>query len=175
MQAKAGVKFLILHGCVKCNRFVYEPQDKRKPCPYVKANGEVCGALRYDAYGEAQEVNDIYILNKILFNLFIHNQNIFCRKSFIFLLSPSSPHFWEPTSITRCVIMNFFNRARRRWWQMFTTVALGSNSWGRVFIPIIVSDCWGVGMAYRRSTTVNTRWSRGCSKICLFLLVQGLS
>ena len=56
IQTKAGVSFLILHGCVECNKFVYVETDKRKNCPYVKANGDVCGAPRYDSNGVPKEV-----------------------------------------------------------------------------------------------------------------------
>ena len=56
-QAQAGVRYFILHGCVKCNKFVYVPSDKRATCPYAKPNGEVCGAARYDEDGKPREVN----------------------------------------------------------------------------------------------------------------------
>ena len=56
MQAKAGVGFLALHGCNKCNKFVFLPDDERKTCPYVKADGQVCGESRYDTNGKPKEV-----------------------------------------------------------------------------------------------------------------------
>ena len=56
LQSKAGVSFLALNGCTKCNKFVYLPSDKRKNCPHVKTNGEVCGEPRYDTNGKAKEV-----------------------------------------------------------------------------------------------------------------------
>ena len=59
MQAKAGVGFLALNGCNACNKFVYLPDDKRTICPYVKANGEVCGEPRYDSNGQPKEVGKI--------------------------------------------------------------------------------------------------------------------
>ena len=48
--------FVVLNGCPECNKFVYLPEDKRKNCPYVKANGEVCGKSRYDKFGKPVEV-----------------------------------------------------------------------------------------------------------------------
>ena len=55
MQSRAGVGFLILHGCVKCDKFVFTPDDKRTHCPYVKPDGEVCGGDRFDADGKPIE------------------------------------------------------------------------------------------------------------------------
>ena len=55
MQSRAGVGFLILHGCIKCNKFVFTPDDKRTHCPYVKPDGEVCGAARFDGDGKPKE------------------------------------------------------------------------------------------------------------------------
>ena len=51
----AGVNFFRLDGCPKCNRHVYTPEDRRTRCPVVKANGEVCGAPRFDNKGKAFE------------------------------------------------------------------------------------------------------------------------
>ena len=62
VQEKAGVSFLILHGCVECNKFVYVESDERKNCPYVKADGVVCGEPRYDSNGKPREVNIVLFL-----------------------------------------------------------------------------------------------------------------
>ena len=56
LQAKAGVTFLALNGCTGCNKFVYLPSDKRKSCPYIKANGEVCAEPRFGTDGQPKEV-----------------------------------------------------------------------------------------------------------------------
>ena len=55
MQTRAGVGFLILHGCVKCDKFVFTPDDKRTHCPYVHVNGHVCGEPRFDVNGKPKE------------------------------------------------------------------------------------------------------------------------
>ena len=57
MQQRAGVQFLILNGCIKCNKFVYLPDDKRSFCPHViDDSGTVCGGPRFNADGKANEV-----------------------------------------------------------------------------------------------------------------------
>ena len=55
MQTRAGVGFLILHGCVKCDKFVFTPDDEHTHCPYVKPDGQVCGGARYDPNGKPKE------------------------------------------------------------------------------------------------------------------------
>jgi len=56
MQQKAGCHFIILNGCVGCDRFVYLPNDKRTHCPRHKPDGSVCGAARYKLDGKPREV-----------------------------------------------------------------------------------------------------------------------
>ena len=57
-QAKqmAGCEFMVLHGCPKCNKHVYKPADKNSNCPFVKADGTVCGHSRFDEFNEPYEV-----------------------------------------------------------------------------------------------------------------------
>ena len=55
LQAEAGVQYIILHGCAKCDRYVYVPADKRDTCPHVNEDGQVCGEPRYDTCGEPKE------------------------------------------------------------------------------------------------------------------------
>lgn len=55
-QAQAGVGFLSLNGCPGCDKFVYLPNDKRKTCPYVKADGQICGEPRFNEDGQPKEV-----------------------------------------------------------------------------------------------------------------------
>ena len=55
MQEAAGVSFLRLNGCPKCNNYVYLPDDKRAHCPQVK-DGTPCGAARFDEDGKPLEV-----------------------------------------------------------------------------------------------------------------------
>ena len=45
----AGVKYIVLHGCPKCNRHVYLQEDKDTNCP-------ICGYSRYDEIGQPYEV-----------------------------------------------------------------------------------------------------------------------
>ena len=48
----AGVNYLALHGCPSCNKHVYTHKDKNKVCPFIKANGTVCGHPRYSEQNE---------------------------------------------------------------------------------------------------------------------------
>ena len=75
MQERAGVKYVILHGCAKCNRFVYVPSDERKNCPYVQENGRECGAARFDEDGKPQEVCTQVLLNPKPSNTKPHTQH----------------------------------------------------------------------------------------------------
>ena len=56
MKKEAGAGFLRLNGCPKCHQHVYVPKDRRKTCPHVHANGNVCGHSRFDENGKAWEV-----------------------------------------------------------------------------------------------------------------------
>ena len=49
MQKEAGISFLTLNGCPKCNQFVFLPEDPRRVCP-------MCGGPRYDSLGKPLEV-----------------------------------------------------------------------------------------------------------------------
>ena len=50
------MRFFALNGCQGCNKFVYLPTDKRRSCPYVKADGQVCGHSRFHEDGQPKEV-----------------------------------------------------------------------------------------------------------------------
>ena len=56
MQSAAGIKFLRLNGCTGCKKYVYLPSDRRRVCPRVKEDGNVCGSPRFDDQGKAVEV-----------------------------------------------------------------------------------------------------------------------
>ena len=62
MQERAGVHFLILNGCTKCDKFVYLPEDKRTVCPYV-SRGKLCGARRFHLNGKPKEVCLLLLIN----------------------------------------------------------------------------------------------------------------
>ena len=52
----AGVNYSILHGCPKCNDYVYSPDDENLHCPNVKEDGTNCGHPRYNDDGKPWEV-----------------------------------------------------------------------------------------------------------------------
>ena len=52
----AGVNYLILHGCSKCNKHIYGPNDRNKNCPFEKEDGTVCGHPRFEKEKDAWEV-----------------------------------------------------------------------------------------------------------------------
>ena len=91
-QAKAGVMFLALNGCTGCNKFVYLPSDKRKNCPHVKANGEVCGEPRFGANGQPKEVRlKLFVfvccacmIESLKFTYLLFIQRVFLFRSFLF-------------------------------------------------------------------------------------------
>ena len=56
MQSAAGIKFLRLNGCTGCKKYVYLPSDRRRVCPRVKEDGNICGSPRFDDQGKALEV-----------------------------------------------------------------------------------------------------------------------
>lgn len=56
MKAVAGTNYLKLHGCPKCDKYVYTPNDRNGNCPFVKEDGAVCGHPRYNEANEPWEV-----------------------------------------------------------------------------------------------------------------------
>ena len=48
LHAAAGAQVLRLNGCPSCNKTVFLPDDPAVSCPYVKADGTVCGHARSD-------------------------------------------------------------------------------------------------------------------------------
>ena len=63
MQKEAGIRFLALNGCPKCNQFVFLPEDPRRVCP-------ICGGPRYDSVGKPLEVI-IYMFCLLFDTLFL--------------------------------------------------------------------------------------------------------
>ena len=56
----AGVEYFVLHGCPKCNKYVYKPSDSSTHCPFPKQDGTVCGHPRYKTAKEPWEVYMFY-------------------------------------------------------------------------------------------------------------------
>ena len=56
LQEKAGIQCLSIHGCVGCDKFVYEPGDQRTHCPFVKNDDTICGHPRFDENKQPYEV-----------------------------------------------------------------------------------------------------------------------
>lgn len=46
-KAAAGTEYIKLHGCPKCDRYIYRPGDPNSNCPFIQ-NGTVCGHPRYN-------------------------------------------------------------------------------------------------------------------------------
>ena len=53
LKEESGVEKVILHGCIHCNKHVFEPGDKRSQCP-------LCGGSRY-------KDDDCKIANEIVY------------------------------------------------------------------------------------------------------------
>ena len=58
----AGVDYLVLDGCPKCNKHVYTPGDTRDNCPHEKNDGTICGHPRFDPSGKPFEVSFVLCL-----------------------------------------------------------------------------------------------------------------
>lgn len=56
LQKNAGIECLSINGCVGCDKFVYEPGDKRTQCPFVKKDGTICDHPRFDVDKNPYEV-----------------------------------------------------------------------------------------------------------------------
>ena len=81
----AGVDFIILHGCPECDKYVYTPEDKANNCPYIKADGTVCGYSRYDESHVPHEVGECNTNIRLLLAECQKTPTIMlCRGSFIF-------------------------------------------------------------------------------------------
>jgi hypothetical protein len=52
----AGVNYIILHGCPKCDKHIYGSNDRNTNCPFKKEDGTVCGHPRFEKENEAWEV-----------------------------------------------------------------------------------------------------------------------
>ena len=52
----AGVNYLVLHGCPSCDKYIYTKDDDNENCPFVKADGTVCGHPRYNEKNAPFEV-----------------------------------------------------------------------------------------------------------------------
>ena len=52
----AGCNYIVLHGCPKCNKYVYTPDDRSITCPQIKFDGTVCGHSRFNEKGKPYEV-----------------------------------------------------------------------------------------------------------------------
>ena len=52
----AGTDYIVLHGCPKCNKYVYTPKDRNNHCPFPKEDGTVCGHPRLNAENQPWEV-----------------------------------------------------------------------------------------------------------------------
>ena len=57
----AGTEYLILHGCPKCDKYVYGPNDPNDHCPFRKEGGAVCGHPRFDAHNQPWEVIVVFL------------------------------------------------------------------------------------------------------------------
>ena len=44
----AGMEYIVLHGCPKCKKYVYGPNNTNANCPFVEQDGTVCGHTRYN-------------------------------------------------------------------------------------------------------------------------------
>ena len=47
-QREAGVTYMVLDGCPKCEVHVYKETDSSLVCPHVNADGSICGYPRFD-------------------------------------------------------------------------------------------------------------------------------
>lgn len=67
-KAVAGTNYLKLHGCPKCNKYVYSPKDHNVNCPFVnvKGDGSVCGYPRYNEAGKPWEIAFFFPLHQRL-------------------------------------------------------------------------------------------------------------
>ena len=65
LQENAGIECLSIHGCVGCDKFVYEPGDRRTQCPFVKKDGTICGHPRFDVDKNPHEV--VYCFKQFCF------------------------------------------------------------------------------------------------------------
>lgn len=64
----AGCKYIVLHGCPKCNKYVYTPDNPSITCPQNNFDGTVCGHPRFDEKGKPHEVRfDIVFVNIYIF------------------------------------------------------------------------------------------------------------
>ena len=52
----AGTNYLVLHGCPKCDKYVYTPKDRNVHCPYPDKAGGVCGHPRFNDENQPWEV-----------------------------------------------------------------------------------------------------------------------
>ena len=73
-KGAAGVNYFVLHGCPACNKHIYKQEDTNQSCPFVKANGRVCGYPRYSDKGEPHEVE---ILDELM--SFFHLWLVMCH------------------------------------------------------------------------------------------------
>ena len=44
----AGMEYIVLHGCPKCKKYVYGPNNTNANCPFVEQDDTVCGHTRYN-------------------------------------------------------------------------------------------------------------------------------
>lgn len=58
-KGAAGSNYFTLNGCPSCNKYIYRQEDKNKSCPFIKANGSVCGHPRYTEQNEPFEVRHL--------------------------------------------------------------------------------------------------------------------
>lgn len=52
----AGSDYFVLHGCPKCDEYIYTPADRNVTCPHMMLDGTVCGKSRLNEMGQAHEV-----------------------------------------------------------------------------------------------------------------------
>ena len=65
-KAAAGVDYIELHGCPKCNKHVYRPCDKLKYCPHINDDSTTCGHPRFNGANQPFEKAFYYPMYKRL-------------------------------------------------------------------------------------------------------------
>ena len=55
------MNYIVLHGCPKCDKHIYGPNDRNKNCPFKNGDGTVCGHPRFKHGKKAWEVRFVCV------------------------------------------------------------------------------------------------------------------
>ena len=98
----AGTNYFVLHGCPKCNKYVYTPKDINLHCPFPNEAGAVCGHPRFNAQKKPWEV--LFFLTVMCANQPFYLPFVFlicCAESFLLPTVPTVACFIASSRFSR--------------------------------------------------------------------------